>query len=181
MRNVTLIVGGEPIGEGPTWAYPAGAKLGLFIIPIYEMTVLGTDEKKAEVREKVPVFRFGVHCTDGKTARVVGLKNHQVYHIKRWIPTYKVHSANSPENGAWQVFGSFLIHDGPDNNTEIFATIGCIEIIGPEGFTRFNDLLISLMAPSGKDRDQQLDSIGQSGRLKIEYKASHRPPLKKAP
>jgi hypothetical protein len=180
MRNVTLTVGGKPVGEGPTWAYPHGAALGTFLIPIYELTVQGTDTEGNVLKTTFQVYRFGVLSNDGKTASVVGLAKHQIYHIKRWIPTYKVHSANSPENGAWQVFGNFLIHDGPDDDTQLFATIGCIEIRGPQGFVNFNDLLISLMEPTGSDRDGKLDAIAQSGRLKIVYEEATRPNLKKA-
>jgi hypothetical protein len=180
MRNAALRVGASPIGEGKTWAYPDGKKLGLFLIPAYVLTVLGSDKSATAVTEKFPVFRFGIHCTDGKTASVVGLAEQQTHTIKAWIPTYIVHSAASTENGAWQVYGNFLIHDGPDDDTEVFATIGCIEIMGPKGFVKFNDLLISLMDPPGATRDERLKAIGSSGKLTITYDRASRPALKKA-
>lgn len=181
MRSVTLTVGGTPIREAKTWAYPHGAALGKFWIPVYKLTVAGTDSTGKPVMQTFPVFRFGVQSEDGKTARVVGLAHHQMHIIKAWIPTYRVHSASSPENGAWQVYDNFLIHDGPDNDTELFATIGCVEIMGPRGFLKFNDLLISLMDPPRSNRDQELAAIGRSGRLKVIYESATRPALKKAP
>jgi hypothetical protein len=180
MRSVALTVGGTVIGEGKTWAYPNGDALGEFLIPIYKLTVAGTDNIGKRITETISVFRFGVQCKDGKTAEVVGLADHQTHVIKSWIPTYRVHSAISQEDGAWQVYGNFLIHDGPDDDTELFATIGCVEIMGPQGFLKFNDLLISLMDPPGTNRDQKLSAIGRSGQLSITYERATRPALKKA-
>jgi hypothetical protein len=179
VRSVALTVGGTAIGEARTWAYPNGFALGEFLIPIYKLTVAGTDNDGKPMSEAFSVFRFGVQSKDGTTASVVGLADPQTYVIKSWIPTYIVHSASTTENGAWQVYDSFLIHDGPDNDTELFATIGCVEIMGFRGFSKFNDLLISLMAPPGTNRDQKLASIGGSGQLRITYQAAVRPTLKK--
>jgi hypothetical protein len=95
------------------------------------------------------------------------------------LPQYRVHSAPSGEDGAWQVYGNFLIHDGPDHPGEIFATIGCIEVMGPRGFVKFNDLILRLAEPPGTHRDQQLVHVGQSGQLSITYAPAARPPLKK--
>ena len=179
MRRVKIFVGASPIGEHKTWAYPNGNKLGRFLVPVYECIVLGRDGKGNRVQERFEVLRFGVQCEEGKTARVVGLADQQTHKIKAWIPTYSVHSASSNENGAWQVYNNFLIHDGPDNSTEIFATIGCIEIMGPLGFSRFNNLLISLAGPKATYRDHQLAEIGSKGEVYITYMKAVRPPLKK--
>ena len=181
MRNVALTVGGTAIGEAKTWAYPHGAGLGRFVTPVFKLTVAGTDSSGRPMTQTFRVLRFGVESKDGKTAEVVGLAHHQSHVIKSWIPTYRVHSARSPENGAWQVFGNFLIHDGPDDDTELFATIGCVEIMGPQGFSKFNDLLIALMDPAGVIRDQKLAAIGRSGLLRITYESAVRPPLKRIP
>lgn len=164
MRRVEIFVGASSIGEQKTWAYPSGNKSGRFSVPVYECMVLGSDGKGNRVQERFEVLRFGVQCEEGKTARVVGLADQQTHKIKAWIPTYSVHSASPNEDGAWQVFNNFLIHDGPDNSTEIFAPIGCIET-GPSGFNQFNNLLISLAAQKTTYRDHQLAEIGS----KVKY------------
>jgi hypothetical protein len=125
------------------------------------------------------VFRFGVQAKTSDTATVVGLAEQQSHVIKAWLPDYRVHSARSLEKGAWQVYGNFLIHDGPDNPlTEIYASIGCIEICnGPEGFNQFNDYLISLSGAAGGGRDEKLSQIGKSGKMTITYLKATRPPL----
>ena len=142
--------------------------------------VQGHDGKGTVQKVHFDVLRFGVHCPDGKTATVVGLADHQTHVIKAWLPTYTVHSAHSTEDGAWQVYDNFLVHDGPDNASEVFATIGCVEIMGPRGFVKFNDLIIALSGPKAKNRDDQLAEIGNAGNISITYERATRPPLKKA-
>jgi hypothetical protein len=181
MRPVKISVGSTPVGEQKTWAYPAGQRLGLFMTPIYECFVEGKNSVGAAVREKFNVLRFGVQSKDGRTASVVGLAEQQTHVIKAWLPHYVVHSAASPENGAWQVYDSFLIHDGPDNPGEIFATIGCVEVMGVRGFVRFNDLVIALSGPKATARPQQLAETGSGGQISITYTKATRPPLKRAP
>jgi hypothetical protein len=181
MRAVKISVGSTQVGEQRTWAYPSGRSLGHFFVPIYHCYVEGQDDSGKAVREQFDVLRFGVQSKDGKTASVVGLAEMQTHVIKAWLPHYRVHSASSPENGAWQVYGNFLIHDGPDNPGEIFATIGCVEIMGARGFVRFNDLVIALSGPKAKAKDQQLLEIGGAARMSITYARATRPPLKKAP
>lgn len=181
MRKVMMGVGGAPQGEVKTWAYPAGQSLGVYVVPVYTLTVSGTAGNGRSVREQFNVLRFGVQSTNGKTASCVGLAEYQSHKIKSWIPTYRVHSASSKENGAWQVYGNFLIHDGPDDDTELFASIGCIEIMGRQGFVKFNDLILSLAGSTAPSRAAQLAEIGRSGLLSITYERAVRPTLKKAP
>src|SRR5205809_3156033 len=70
LRPVYLTVGNQPVDEYPTWAYPDGDKVGTFLIPVYEMTVEGTDARGKRVHRIVQVLRFGVRSMDGKTAHV---------------------------------------------------------------------------------------------------------------
>jgi hypothetical protein len=179
MRKVDINVGGVSIGESPTWAYPAGYSLGIFSVPVYSCSVRGKDNNGNSIHERFSVLRFGVKCDDGKTAKVVGLADFQSHVIKAWLGSYTVHSAASQENGAWQVKDNFLIHDGPDHPGELFATVGCIEIMGHKGFSRFNDLLLKLTGPSAGSRAKQLAEIGRSGCLVMTYEKASRPPLKR--
>jgi hypothetical protein len=183
VRNVNLVVGNKPIGSALTWAYPNGKHHGVFQIPTYELTVTGADDNGMKRERKFEVIRFGVQ---GKTSKsspiVVGLANFQVHVITAWLPDYFVHSAISVEKGAWQVYGNFLIHDGPDNpKIEVYASIGCIEICnGPRGFDIFNDFLISLSGPKSANRADQLAEIGRAKSMSITYLKASRPLLVKA-
>lgn len=94
-----------------------------------------------------------------------------------------MHSAPSVEKGAWQVYGNFLIHDGPDDPaSQVYASIGCVEICGgPNGFVKFNDYIISLSGTKAKTRAKKLAEIGRSKIMKITYLAASRPPLTPLP
>lgn len=146
------------------------------------MTVSGIDSSGKRKERKFEVIRFGVQQkTPTSPAAVVGLAANQTHTVKRWIPTYQVHSSHSPENGAWQVHDNFLIHDGPDNpmgKKNIFASIGCIEICGgPHGFVDFNNFIIELSGPKSVKRPEQLVEIGKSRNMTITYLAAKRPKL----
>jgi hypothetical protein len=180
MRNVVMTVGHKEIGRAKTWAYPEGAGRGLFWIPTYNLKIAGTDESGKATERDFEVLRFGIHCpTRASGPHVVGLANAQTHVIKAWLPDYSVHSAPSLEQGAWQVYDDFLIHDGPDDPiNEVYATIGCIEICqGPKGFDVFNDFLIKLSGPKSSDRASRLAEIGRARNLTIRYLKAVRPPL----
>jgi len=181
MRAIKWEVGAVPGTSVKTWAYPNGLHLGAFLVPSYKLKVTGTTDSDAVSTTVFDVLRFGVICKDGTSASIVGLAHYQTHTIKGWIPTYVVHSANSPENGAWQVYEDFLIHDGPDGPGESFASIGCVEIMGLQGFVKFNDLLISLSGIKKPSRGAALGEIGKSRQLSITYQAASRPPLVKVP
>lgn len=183
MRGVKLVVGSKPIGTAVTWAYPDGGS-EYFIIPTYELKVSGKTTAGAAAEKVFEVLRFGVQQV-GKRGkpRVVGLANHQFHRIKAWLPHYTVHSASSPEKGAWQVYANFLIHDGPDDpHKQVYASIGCVEVCGgPEGFVLFNDYIIELSGPTAPGRAAQLVEIGNTKNINIEYIKASRPPLKRRP
>jgi len=75
---------------------------------------------------------------------------------------------------------NFLIHDSPDRprSGPPYASIGCVEICdGPLGFVIFNDYIIKLAQPSSRNKANQLNEIGASGKLSITYERAPRPPL----
>jgi len=180
VRPIELTVGNQPGKEAVMQSYPFDDGK-TYLMPMYALTVAGKDDGGAVRTRVFDVLRFGVkRNTVGDAARVVGLADAQTHIIKTWDPTYIVHSAPSAENGAWQVYDNFLIHDGPDDPTrERFGSIGCVEICrGPQGFVGFNDFLISLSGSVEATRDKKLADIGKSGVMKITYLLATRPPLK---
>lgn len=181
MREININVGSKPIGKAKTWAYPSGQKFGFFFIPTYEVTVSGLDDNKKAVSKVFEALRFGIKCEKGGTPHVVGLADQQTHIIKSWLPHYTVHSADSTEKGAWQVYGNFLIHDGPDLPfIEAYASVGCVEIChGPAGFDQFNDFLISVSGSNKTNRDSKLIQIGSSNKVKITYQKAKRPSFTK--
>ena len=180
IREIKLTMGNSIVDYGITWSYP-NSDGKTYELPIYRLTVEGADNAGNKATKSFDVYRFGVHRPSEKaTARVVGLSSEQTHKIKAWIPTYRVHSAPSTEDGAWQVYGNFLIHDGPDDpQTESYASIGCIEICrGPNGFVQFNDFIVSLSGSVKPSRGEKLVEIGSSGKMVITYLKAARPPLK---
>jgi len=178
MNRVDIRVGAIAVGYAKTWAYPDGSPTDYYRIPTYGVKVSARLSGKLVSRD-FEAFRFGVQRKGTIGPRVVGLADRQTHIIKTWIPTYSVHSARSTEQGAWQVYDNFLIHDGPDNpHVQAYASIGCVEICnGPRGFDEFNDYIIALAEPSATGRDNQLAEIGRSGKLLVIYDAAKRPPL----
>lgn len=180
MRHINLWVGSTPLRDQKTWAYPAGNREVYYLVPVYDLFVRGEDDLGERVEVRFDVLRFGVYCKDGSTAQVVGLAEFQVHDIQRWIPTYSVHSFPSTDDGAWQVYGDFLIHDGPDDGSQVFATIGCIEIMGKGGFVKFNETLIALAGAKGSSTSAKLAEIGSAKVMTITYEKAKRPALCRA-
>ncbi|HEY9044504.1 MAG TPA: RHS repeat-associated core domain-containing protein [Ohtaekwangia sp.] len=173
IRAVNITIGGTPIGNALTWSYMYYDG-NTYVIPIYEMTVSGTDDQGNSVSKTFQVLRFGVYRdSPDKKPGIVGLANQQSYTIKSWEPAYKVHSFASPEDGAWRVTGSFLIHDGPDDPmNQLYATAGCIEVCGgPKGFVQFNSFVLSLSGAS------TLSQLASSGAMTITYQQAARPSI----
>src|SRR5690606_29514509 len=119
----SITVGATPTGSAVTWSYMYDDG-NRYLIPTYAMTVSGTDAQGNAVSRTFQVLRFGVYRdSPTKSPSVVGLADAQSYTIKGWEPGYKVHSFPSPEDGAWRIFGSYLIHDGPDDPMrQVYAT-----------------------------------------------------------
>jgi hypothetical protein len=179
LRKIRLTVGATGIGTAYTWSYP-NSDNKVYVIPTYELKVVGRDDSGAPVERKFEVLRFGVHRTVANpTPRMVGITHFHTYVIRRWIPTYKVHSFPSREDGAWQVHGNYLIHDGPDDpKGQLYATAGCIEICGgPEGFVAFNHYVVSLSGTTKTTFPDQLKQIGDAACMSITYLAATLPPV----
>jgi len=179
LRKIRLTVGATGVGTAYTWSYP-NSDGNVYVIPTYELKVKGLDDNGAPVERNFEVLRFGVHRTVANpTARMVGISHFHTYVIRRWIPTYKVHSFPSREDGAWQVHGNYLIHDGPDDpKTQLYATAGCIEICGgPDGFVAFNRFIVSLSGTTKTAFADQLKQIGEAACISITYLAATPPPV----
>jgi hypothetical protein len=179
VRDISMTVGATVLDTGITWAYPAGGN-ALYRIPIYKLTVEGVKNSGAASTAEFQVFRFGVKQDVGQSPKVVGLADQQTHIIEMWLPEYKVHSQVSAEIGAWKVYDSFLVHDGPDNpqsTTKPFATVGCIELCGPAQFDALNAFIISLSGLTSGTTADKLNAIGNSGKLVITYVEATRPPL----
>lgn len=187
LRSINIRIVNEIVGKAVVWGYPRDdvpqKDIGpLYEVPTYRMVVTGTDERSKPAKREFEVIRFGVYQQTTKhKPSVVGLAKEQEYVIKKWLPTYSVHSAESEERGAWQVYKDWLIHDGPDdpsNKDDPYASIGCVEVCGPRAFIKLNEYLISLSGSTAVSPAQQLAEIGDKGIMKVHYEGATRPALK---
>jgi hypothetical protein len=92
LRPIRLVVSGTPWYRALTWSYPLDDGK-TYSIPTHGMTAIGTLADGSPAKHVFEVLRFGVkRSADNKNVRVVGKADYQTHTIKRWIPTYKVHS-----------------------------------------------------------------------------------------
>jgi len=133
-------------------------------VPLYRMTVSGSDDSGEEATAHFKVIRFGVLSRGGKHS-VVGLADRQTHTLTR-VGYMK---------GSWRITGNHLIHDGADRpGSEAWGAIGCIEVTGVGEWQRFERIVRKL---SGT---QQAKEIGRAGTLTGEIDAAIRPRLKRA-
>jgi hypothetical protein len=202
LRKIRLEVENVPLGTIITCSYPIDNGK-LYEIPTYGLTMYGSNYLGENVIKRYLIYRFGVYHNDGSKKDgngkpglyVAGLYEEQTHVIKAWDPEYKVHSAESKENGAWIVFESYRIHDGPDElptkewlykkltsgiirkKISLFASIGCLEVCGfGRGFTQFNSDIIE-MSGCNKPREEALIEIAKKKLITIHYKEATVPPL----
>jgi hypothetical protein len=188
IRKIKLTVGNKPLRtDCVTHSHPYFDRKP-YRIPSYSLTVSGLDDQGKPKTRTFEVFRFGVKRTDPNTpGKIWGLARAQVHPIKKWMPNYGPHSpipgvptSEQPERGAWDVLNEkVLIHDGPDDPTRlglVYATIGCIEICGMQGFSDFNEFIVSLSGSKKPTRAAKLAEIGASRQMTIQFLKAVPPP-----
>lgn len=182
IRNIKLTVGNVIKGHGILKSYPVN-DLKSYRMPLYTLTVEGTDDSDKKQSKDFNIFRFGIHKPlKTSPAKVVGLADQQTHIVKKYKHDYRLHSVEgTPYNasdGAWVVWKTFYIHDGADDpQTEAFGTIGCVEVCDPDGFIKLNDFIISLSGSTKTTKTDKLIEIGASGKMKVTYLRTTRPPL----
>lgn len=156
-RKLTLTLDGTPNGNHAyTWDYPDGSFENHYKNPLYTLRISNGKHTRA-----FQVIRFGPRYVIGEGYSVAGLADHQT-HSLTWYPEYMLHSTDSAENGAWIVYGNFLIHDGPNTSDpnradSMIGTAGCLEVFGHDGFSSFNKALRELGGvTSNKDVDAKI-------------------------
>jgi hypothetical protein len=202
-RPVSITIGGSPVGETVTFSYPVDNDK-YYIVPLYNVTVDGHDAAGKAVTTIFKALRFGVYydpdnpvgASKSTGPFIAGRASHQK-HTAGFRSDYEVHSADWAEPMAWDLNGGFLIHDGPDfpvdpakfnprdlgkasdpasAENNLIASIGCIEIAGDHGFTRFNDLIVSLSG-SRLSGAAAMEEIARQRLVKVVYEKASRPRL----
>jgi hypothetical protein len=144
-RRVTITVTNKIVGSYEARSYPDDdydddGKIELYKVPVFEVTVAGTDDARRPILHVHKAPRFMPYWNDPRTpdhhykARGwvnAGLSQARSIVVKRYIRDYEVQNRYSPGRGAIVLEGAFYIHGGPASDIDIgFGSAGCIEIIG---------------------------------------------------
>ena len=191
-RRVTITVSG--ISNGNTYiakTYPQRSSR-YFIVPVYNITVSGTNNEGKEVSQSWQVLRFmpflnenpqatGYKTKTSETPIMAGLADKREHPIQRYIPEYEIHNTFSEENGGFVITGSFMIHDGPDNlqsDAGMWGAAGCMEVVGEKGFSKMKEFIFSISGSENKNIDKGLQELVDSKNLWLNLEGTSRPPVK---
>ena len=152
----------------------------VYLVPTYVLTLATADGRKVCPRD-FKVIRFGLKRTAATDALPsppellcnVGLFSEQ-QHTAAWISTYRVHSGPGSIVGAWQLTGSFLLHEGSPDPSSPWGTYGCVEVVGNDEWKR---LLSTIQSFSGAD----LATVGSRKLLTVRIQAASAPMAKLGP
>ncbi|HEU5135734.1 MAG TPA: hypothetical protein VFU13_11365 [Steroidobacteraceae bacterium] len=144
-RRVTVNISNKIVGSYEARSYPDDdidndGKIELYKVPVYEITVSGSDATGKATTHQHKAPRFMPYWNDPakpdthyKTRGWVnaGLSRARSIIVKRYIRDYEVRNRYSPGRGAIVMEGAFYIHGGPASEKDIgFGSAGCVEIIG---------------------------------------------------
>ena len=188
-RKVTIIVSGVP--NSNTYiakTYPQGSSL-YFVVPVYNLTVSGTNKEGKEVSQTWQVLRFmpflnenpqttGYKTKTGETPIMAGLADKREQPIQSYLPNYEIHNTHSEENGGFVITGSFMIHDGPDNlqtEARMWGAAGCMEVVGENGFSTMKEFIFSISGSENTDMEKGLQELVNSKNLWLKLEGTQRP------
>jgi hypothetical protein len=143
----------------------------LYEVPLYKVILSGTleiEDIKLNISSDFKAYRFGVHMEDeNDNPKMVGFQEAQSYYLNwDYITTMK--------GFAWRVTEGWFLHKGPDDPlTQIYGSIGCIEICGKGEWNRFNDY-VKWFTGSNDENE-----ISKNKLLRINYEKAIKPNLKK--
>lgn len=177
-RDVTICVTSNVVGTFTgAQSYPfylpreEDNSIRLYDVPIYQMVVKGRNNDGEYVEESFECLRFMPVLEDDDTntptLTQLDMSSNSIVEVNGVLgiypgiydASYVVHSNSSAENGGIVLFGNYLIHDGPDDNNDIFGGAGCIEMFGNKRFSKLIDTIMGLTGSSSKSRKENLESI----------------------
>ncbi len=158
-------------------------------VPVYGMSVEGADADGNPLSDDFSVIRFmpGYNPSSNlddrygerNTVGMVGLADAQSHVITQYKPEYELHGAEAPsDNGALVVTGTHYLHDGPDNDEEVFGAYGCLEVFGTRGFSDLKETIKEFAGGySDVDTESFISTLCSKSKLRIELKSTTRPSL----
>jgi len=193
LRKVTINVSGTP--NGNTYiakTYPK--KSTYYIVPVYNLTVSGTNESGKVLSRRWQVLRFMPYLnprrvdkryklsTGDSIPAVVGLVSHRNQKIIVYDPNYEIQNNTSVADddtvkGKFVIEGNFLIHVGPsdlNDDAKIWGSAGCMEVVG---FAEMKQFIYFISGSKEKDMEVGLTKLASSGKLHLILEQAVKPIL----
>lgn len=173
---VTITVTSELATQNPYYAkcYPTLTGKA-YEVPIYKVRLTSTARPK-ENRES-STLRFTPTHVDGKLI-MAGLADQQSYNSPSYNPEYSPHNSEGLDNGAFSLYGNFLLHGGPDTITSYgVGGMGCIEIVDFEHFKWDIIYMAGRIFPSDEP-EKSLVFLCNKGRIRIVIEKAVKPIIK---
>jgi len=155
-------------------------------VPVYKVFIKGVDSSGTKVVKEWTALRFMPFWNDPQNPSSYykskgfissGLITFPKQIIKNYLRGYEIHNTTSPEIGAIQLKGNFLIHAGPVSLAQAgWGSAGCIEIIG--NFTAFRREILQLANCFISELQSAMESIVNARKLSVEIEHAASPIFK---
>lgn len=197
LRNVTIVITGtkEDVYHGarsfPREIEKENGELQYYDAPVYRMYLRGTDDDGNFVERLFQVIRFmpGYNpdpdfddtCKQYRewpVLSMVGLKDEQG--INTTYKDYFLHGAPGdaqPDDGAFILNNSFLLHDGPDEGEDGFGAFGCCEVYGNNGMQALKEGIAELSGMEEGSTEEKIQALCQEKKLYIFIEGTARPEI----
>lgn len=145
-RTVEILLSNKVAGSYEARSYPHDnlkddKQIELYSVPVYKILVSGSDDGGNSKSYEHQAPRFMPYWNDPKVRPDPrysvrgwvnsGLAAARTVVVSRYLRDYEVHNRYSPGRGAIVLTGSFYIHAGPGELSDVgFGSAGCVEIIG---------------------------------------------------
>ena len=126
-RTVNVTVTNESVGKGYLYSYPTAEKKDgktvSYEVPLYKMTVSGTDDEGKTIEKDYEVVRFGVKMTSKGIPYIQGTPEGTFDNLKWNAEAIK-------GKGGWQITGNYFIHLGTNRvfDEPAMGNNGCIAV-----------------------------------------------------
>jgi hypothetical protein len=194
LRVVDITVAAEKAPETyesrsyPSDDYNGDGLIEMYKTPIYKVWVDGTNAQGVKERREWQALRFMPYFNNPNDVvheyRTVGWANSGLSNVPRQLvpqykPDYEVHNRFSPFGGALVVKGSFYIHAGPADLSDIgWGAAGCVEMIGD--FDKFKKDILELAGSTETDIHKGIGALVSAKKLFVQYEPTSAPNLRAA-
>lgn len=171
---VTITVTSTLETQDPYYAKAYPNKTGFaYQVPIYKVKLTST--ARPDEAKWGSTLRFTPTQGDGGRIIMAGLADQQSFNSPSYNPEYSPHNSPGLDNGAFSLYGNFLLHGGPDSITSYgLGGKGCVEIVNFEDFKLDIIYMAGRIVPSD-ELEKMLVFLCKKGRIRIVIEKATRP------